>query len=188
MSKVEDVFVCKSLTSKKNPCRSITHVMEYVDYKASPTINRCDYCHSHCPHQDQFHEARKTMQALFTIMFGIKGAKQLFSSIWFMRPAAQFAHVDYSDLIEVADALAQQLLKLEENDGATMERDDLSHDEWLEHLQHELMDAIVYVQRLRTREQTLEVKLRELMVAWRSSVRGRGVLNAIEALLDEVSE
>ena len=47
--------------------------------------------------------------------------------------------------------------------GVTMERDDLTHDEWLEHLQHELMDAIVYVQRLRTREQTLEAKLREWM-------------------------
>ena len=72
--------------------------------------------------------------------------------------------------------------------GVTMERDDLTHDEWLEHLQHELMDAIVYVQRLRTREQTLEAKLRELMVAWRDSVRGRGVLNAIKAILEEVSE
>ena len=72
--------------------------------------------------------------------------------------------------------------------GVTMERDDLSHDEWLEHLQHELMDAIVYVQRLRTREQTLEAKLRELMVAWRDSVRGRGVLNAIKAILEEVGE
>ena len=72
--------------------------------------------------------------------------------------------------------------------GVTMERDDLTHDEWLEHLQHELMDAIVYVQRLRTREQTLEAKLRELMVAWRDSVRGRGVLNAIKAILEEVGE
>ena len=83
--------------------------------------------------------------------------------------------------------------------GVTMERDDLTHDEWLEHLQHELMDAIVYVQRLRTREQTLEAKLREWMgrelIAYtahdpmdgpdRSSY---GVAMSILALLDGVSE
>ena len=47
--------------------------------------------------------------------------------------------------------------------GGTMERDDLERDDWLEHLQHELMDAIVYIQRLRTREETLESKLRQLL-------------------------
>ena len=80
-----------------------------------------------------------------------------------------------------------------------MVRDDLSHDEWLEHLQHELLDGAIYVQRLRTREQTLEAKLRELIaverLAWknleptegpdRSSL---GVANMLQTLLDEVSE
>lgn len=47
--------------------------------------------------------------------------------------------------------------------GVTMERDDLERDDWLEHLQHELMDAVVYIQRLRTREETLESKLRQLL-------------------------
>ena len=32
--------------------------------------------------------------------------------------------------------------------GVTMERDDLSNIEWLIHLQEELMDATVYIQRL----------------------------------------
>ena len=83
--------------------------------------------------------------------------------------------------------------------GATMERGDLSHDEWLEHIQHELMDAVIYVQRLRTREQTLEAKLREWMKR-EIHEEGRidpmdgpdrssyGIAMSIQALLDEVSE
>ena len=47
--------------------------------------------------------------------------------------------------------------------GVTMEREDLTHDEWLEHLQHELMDAIVYIQRLRTREESIMQKLQRLI-------------------------
>ena len=47
--------------------------------------------------------------------------------------------------------------------GVTMEREDLTHDEWLEHLQHELMDAIVYIQRLRTREESIVQKLQRLI-------------------------
>jgi len=65
--------------------------------------------------------------------------------------------------------------------GVTMEREDLTHDEWLEHLQNELMDAVVYLQRLRTREQTLEEKLRE-------AAKRCGGIHELEALLDEVSE
>ena len=78
--------------------------------------------------------------------------------------------------------------------GVTMERDDLSHDEWLEHLQHELMDAIVYVQRLRTREQTLEAKLREAVDFWEEIYEIEEhsdmsfVIQKLEALLDEASE
>ena len=34
--------------------------------------------------------------------------------------------------------------------GVTMEREDLSTEEWLNHLQQELMDASVYVERLLT--------------------------------------
>ena len=68
--------------------------------------------------------------------------------------------------------------------GVTMERD-----EWLEHLQHELMDAIVYVQRLRTREQTLEAKLRELVESFKTEKMDMWmIIKYIEALLDEVSE
>ena len=83
--------------------------------------------------------------------------------------------------------------------GVTMERDDLTHDEWLEHLQHELMDAIVYLQRLRTREQTLDAKLREWMgrelIAYTAhdpmdgpDRTSYGIAQSILALLDEVSE
>ena len=72
--------------------------------------------------------------------------------------------------------------------GVTMERDDLTHDEWLEHLQHELMDAIVYVQRLRTREQTLEAKLREFIAGIYRDDPVKTHISEFEALLDEVSE
>ena len=49
--------------------------------------------------------------------------------------------------------------------GVTMERDDLERDDWLEHLQHELMDAVVYIQRLRTREESVVQKLQRLLSA-----------------------
>lgn len=32
--------------------------------------------------------------------------------------------------------------------GVTMEREDLSHDEWLVHLQEELLDGAVYIEKL----------------------------------------
>ena len=33
--------------------------------------------------------------------------------------------------------------------GTTMERDDLTFQEWITHLQEELMDAIVYIEKLK---------------------------------------
>jgi hypothetical protein len=33
--------------------------------------------------------------------------------------------------------------------GTTLERDDLTAEEWVNHLQEELMDAILYLQRLK---------------------------------------
>ena len=65
--------------------------------------------------------------------------------------------------------------------GVTMEREDFTHLDWLTYLQEELMDAVVYLQRLRTREQTLEEKLRE-------AAKRCGGIHELEALLDEVSE
>jgi len=34
--------------------------------------------------------------------------------------------------------------------GTTLDRDDLSFDEWLNHLQEELMDATLYIEKIRT--------------------------------------
>lgn len=34
--------------------------------------------------------------------------------------------------------------------GTTMDRDDLSYAEWLTHLQEELMDSIIYLEKLKT--------------------------------------
>ena len=76
----------------------------------------------------------------------------------------------------------------EKYDGKTMERDDLTHDEWLEHLQQELMDAVIYLQRLRTREQTLEEKLREFIAGIYRDDPVKTHISEFEALLDEVSE
>lgn len=95
------------------------------------------------------------------------------------------------EVCELIQARAKKASIVDKYDGATMEREDLSHDEWLEHLQHELMDAVIYVQRLRTREQTLEAKLRELIVEWKEYTSPRPLLDAaikeFEALLDGVS-
>jgi uncharacterized membrane protein YukC len=38
--------------------------------------------------------------------------------------------------------------------GTTLDRDDLSHLDWLNHLQEELMDAINYIQKLKHNEIT----------------------------------
>jgi len=43
--------------------------------------------------------------------------------------------------------------------GVTMERGDLSTIEWLQHLQEELMDAAVYVERLMQELQTVVVEV-----------------------------
>jgi hypothetical protein len=72
--------------------------------------------------------------------------------------------------------------------GVTMEREDLTHDEWLEHLQNELMDAVVYLQRLRTRERTIEEKLREFIAGIYRDDPVKTHISEVEALLDEVSE
>ena len=66
------------------------------------------------------------------------------------------------EVCAIIQARAKKVQATDKYAGLTMERDDLTQEEWLEHLQHELMDAVIYVQRLRTREQTIEEKLREV--------------------------
>ena len=39
--------------------------------------------------------------------------------------------------------------KGKEKYGTTMERDDLTFEQWIQHLQEELMDAAVYVEKLK---------------------------------------
>ena len=72
--------------------------------------------------------------------------------------------------------------------GVTMEREDFTHLDWLTYLQEELMDAVVYLQRLRTREQTLEAKLREFIAGIYRDDPVKTHISEFEALLDEVSE
>ena len=54
---------------------------------------------------------------------------------------------------KIEESVAKQLLDRadigKKKYGVTMERDDLSLLEWLQHLQEELMDATVYVEKLK---------------------------------------
>ena len=56
----------------------------------------------------------------------------------------------------IEDAVAKKLLLRakvgEKKYGTTMEREDLSLSEWLNHLQEELLDAAVYVEKLKQEE------------------------------------
>jgi hypothetical protein len=49
---------------------------------------------------------------------------------------------------KVCEKIQQRAAVGKEKYGVTMERDDLNLLAWLQHLQEELMDAAVYVQRL----------------------------------------
>ena len=64
---------------------------------------------------------------------------------------------------KIEDAVAKKLLdraKVGENKyGTTMERNDLSLQEWLTHLQEELMDACVYVEKLKQEVEYQEYEL-----------------------------
>ena len=93
---------------------------------------------------------------------------------------------------EVCEIIQERAKKVQASDkyeGLTMEREDLTHDEWLEHLQHELMDSIVYIQRLRTREQTLEARLREVAEHYKiGHMDADAVQWVLEELLKEAKE
>ena len=49
----------------------------------------------------------------------------------------------------VIDQLRTRAEKGKEKYGTTMERDDLSPLQWLQHLQEELMDAAVYIEKIK---------------------------------------
>ena len=94
---------------------------------------------------------------------------------------------------EVCKTIQERAKKVQASDkyaGLTMVREDLTHDEWLEHLQHELMDSIVYIQRLRTREQTLEAKLLDAYKKCRDFKHLGDLVYKImlEEMYDEVTE
>jgi len=94
------------------------------------------------------------------------------------------------EVCAIIQARAKKVQGTSKYNGETMERDDLSHDEWLEHLQHELMDAVIYVQRLRTREQTLEAKLLDAYKKCRDFKHFGKLVHKImlEEMYDEVNE
>ena len=64
---------------------------------------------------------------------------------------------------KIEDAVAKKLLlraKIgEKKYGTTMERNDLSLEEWLNHLQEELLDATVYLEKLKQEIQYQEMDL-----------------------------
>ena len=59
--------------------------------------------------------------------------------------------------IRVSDRIVESVIaqlrtraeKGKEKYGTTMERDDLTFIEWIQHLQEELMDAVVYIEKIK---------------------------------------
>jgi hypothetical protein len=55
---------------------------------------------------------------------------------------------------KIEDSLAQEILNRAETGlkkyGVTVERTDLSYDQWLQHLKEELMDSLVYIERIKS--------------------------------------
>jgi len=49
----------------------------------------------------------------------------------------------------VIDAFKKRSERGLEKYGTTLDRDDLTHVEWLQHLQEELMDATLYIEKLK---------------------------------------
>ena len=87
---------------------------------------------------------------------------------------------------EVCKTIQERAKKVQASDkyaGLTMVREDLTHSEWLEHLQHELMDAAIYIQRILTREQTLAGKLYEYCKERRTI--GGSTTPELDAMLQE---
>lgn len=50
---------------------------------------------------------------------------------------------------QVIEQIRQRAARGKEKYGVTLERDDLSIVEWLQHLQEELMDATAYIEKLK---------------------------------------
>lgn len=51
---------------------------------------------------------------------------------------------------QVIDKINQRAAIGKSKYGVTMERQDLNKTEWLNHLQEELLDAIIYIEKLKT--------------------------------------
>lgn len=51
---------------------------------------------------------------------------------------------------QVIDKINQRAAIGKNKYGVTMERQDLNKTEWLNHLQEELLDAIIYIEKLKT--------------------------------------
>jgi hypothetical protein len=56
-------------------------------------------------------------------------------------------------LSKIEDSVCKKILERakvgKDKYGTTMEREDLSFQEWITHLQEELMDAIVYIEKIK---------------------------------------
>jgi len=119
----DDIFKCDSHTTKGEPCRSLTHIMIPSKNGEPPSKIRCNFCHMHCPHHEQFQEMKETLISLVSILFGIKGSRSIFNSIWMLSPATEYSHVDYSSFMESCDDLIEHLKEIKEevdshvNDG-----------------------------------------------------------------------
>ena len=66
--------------------------------------------------------------------------------------------------------------------GVTMEREDLSNKDWMVHLQEELFDGAVYLERLITKETALEGQMKQLIIWWRDEAKRANTRYQPEAL------
>lgn len=57
---------------------------------------------------------------------------------------------------KVIAEIRQRAVKGEAKYGTTMDRDDLSLNEWLQHLKEELMDGVIYIQKIINELEVLE--------------------------------
>jgi len=60
----------------------------------------------------------------------------------------------------VIDQFRTRAEKGKEKYGTTMERDDLTFEQWIQHLQEELMDAVVYIEKIKQLDWTSNTQQR----------------------------
>ena len=85
----------------------------------------------------------------------------------------------------VIDLIRKRAEAGHEKYGTTMEREDLHLSEWLRHLQEELLDAAIYVQKLMDTQNELAKEVAQLAI---ESVERQKVLAMLEAEVEALKK